>query len=132
MGILLPIDGKSQAITNNKYPLYWRQRPSLEQCDRTTYSRATNQARPEQINAKHLWPEFVTTNLWAYAIQIANNAQNASFILQHHQRETHELLFTNTKVSQIPKHCNKCGYPAFVLASILENPSIINGVRGQH
>jgi hypothetical protein len=58
-----------------------------------------NLARTMLIHAQQRWPEAVTTNLWPY---MANDSLNATTNMQHHQRATPELLFTNTKVSHNP------------------------------
>ena len=79
-----------------------------------------NLARTMLIHAQQRWPEAITTNLWPYAIRMANDALNATPNMQHQQKATPELLFTNTRVSHNPKHLHHFGSPAFVLARPLQ------------
>jgi hypothetical protein len=84
-----------------------------------------NLARTMLIHAQQRWPDAITTNLWPYAIRMANDALNATPNMQHPMKETPELLFTGSKVSHNPKHWHHFGCPAYVLARPLQSPQNI-------
>jgi hypothetical protein len=79
-----------------------------------------NLARTMLIHAQHRWPDAITTNLWPYALRMANDALNATPNMQHAMKGTPELLFTNSQVSHNPKHWHHFGCPAYVLARPLQ------------
>jgi hypothetical protein len=77
-----------------------------------------NLARTMLVHAQQGCPEAVTTNLWPYAIRMANDSLNATPSMQHHQKATPELLFTNTITT---KYWHHFGCPALVLAKPLQS-----------
>ena len=50
------------------------------------------------IHATHFWKSHITTNLWAYAIRLGNQAYNNTPLLGNAQGNTPTQLFTSTEV----------------------------------
>jgi len=77
-------------------------------------------ARTMLIHAQRRWPQAITTNLWPYAIRMANDVLNATPNLQHKTKEPAELLFSGSTITSNPKHWHHFGCPAYVLAQPLQ------------
>ena len=82
-------------------------------------------ARTMLIHAAKRWPKAVTTNLWPYAIRMANDVLNETPHLQDKTRRTAQQIFSNTAVQTNPKHWKPFGCPVFVLDRRLQAGSSI-------
>ena len=78
-------------------------------------------ARTMLIHANSRWPESVTTNLWPYAIRMANEAINDTPSFQDEDRKTPVELFANSNVTANPKHWKPFGCPVYVLDNQLQS-----------
>jgi hypothetical protein len=78
-------------------------------------------ARTMLIHANSRWPDGVTTNLWPYAIRMANEAINNTPSFQDKNRKTPVELFANSNVTANPKHWKPFGCPVFVLDNQLQS-----------
>jgi len=67
------------------------------------------------IHANKRWPDAVTTNLWPYAIRMANDSINATPWPSDPQKRSPIELFTATRVADNPKHWHHFGCPVYVL-----------------
>ncbi len=72
-------------------------------------------ARTMLIQANLRWPNGVTTNLWPYAIQMANEVINNTPSFQDENRRLPVELFANSNVNANPKHWKPFGCPVYVL-----------------
>ena len=72
-------------------------------------------ARCMLIHAQKRWSTAITTNLWPYALRMANNLHNETPSLKYRQSPLER--FTGTQVSPNPRHWHHFGAPAYVLAS---------------
>lgn len=77
-------------------------------------------ARTMLIFAAKRWPEAVTTNLWPYAIKMANDSINATPWLNNPHRLSPEQAFSGTTVRENPKHWHHFACPAYVLDDALQ------------
>lgn len=71
-------------------------------------------ARTMLIHANKRWPEAITTNLWPYAVRMANDAINDTPWMKDPQRRTPTQHFEGHMVVQSPKHWFHFGCPAYV------------------
>jgi len=78
-------------------------------------------ARTMLIHANSRWPDGVTTNLWPYAIRMANEAINNTPSFQDENRKTPVELFANSNVTANPKHWKPFGCPVYVLDNQLQS-----------
>ena len=78
-------------------------------------------ARTMLIHANKRWRSTITTNLWPYAIRMANEVLNNTPSMQHKDRRSPLQIFANTKVAINPKHWHPFGYPVYVLHSTIQN-----------
>jgi hypothetical protein len=73
------------------------------------------------IHANQRWPRCVTTNLWPYAMRMANDVLNETPNMLDKQCRTSQQIFANTNVQPNPKHCWKpFGCLVYVLDSRLQ------------
>ena len=63
------------------------------------------------IYANSRWPESVTTNLWPYAIRMANEAINKTPNFKDKARKTPVEIVANSKVMANTKHWKPLGCP---------------------
>ena len=68
-------------------------------------------ARTMLIHANSRWPDGVTTNLWPYAIQMANEAISNTLSFQDENRRIPMEFFANSNVTANPKHWKPFGCP---------------------
>ena len=73
------------------------------------------------IHANHRWPKAVTTNLWPYALRMANDVMCETPHMQHPQKLTPQQVFSKTKVQPNPKHWKPFGCPTYVLDGKLQS-----------
>ncbi|KAI2502191.1 hypothetical protein MHU86_12243 [Fragilaria crotonensis] len=78
-------------------------------------------ARTMLIHANSRWSESVTTNLWPYAVRMANEAINNTPSFQDEDGKTPVELFANSKVTANPKHWKPFGCPVYVLDNHLQS-----------
>jgi hypothetical protein len=78
-------------------------------------------ARTMLIHANSRWPESVTTNLWPYAIRMANEAINNTPNFKDEARKAPVEIFANSNVTANPKHWKPFGCPVFVLDNQLQS-----------
>ncbi len=78
-------------------------------------------ARTMLIHANSRWPDGITTNLWPYAIRMANEAINNTPSFQDENRKTPLELFANSNVTANPKHWKPFGCPVYVLDNQLQS-----------
>ena len=72
------------------------------------------------IHASIRWPGVVTIHLWPYAMQMANQAYNASPLTSHTDKQSPNKIFDNSGVDINQKHWKPFGCPAYVLKSELQ------------
>ena len=72
------------------------------------------------IHSSRRWPNNVTTNLWPYAMRMANEVMNATPSLKDKGHRTPQQIFSNTTVNINIKHWKPFGCPAYVLNSALQ------------
>ena len=77
-------------------------------------------ARSMLIHANARWSESVTTNLWPYAIRMANDAINNTPSFQDGERRSPIEIFAKTGVVDNPKHWKTFGCPTYVLSNELQ------------
>ena len=77
-------------------------------------------ARTMMIYANKRWPEAITTNLWPYAIWMANDSINATPWIKNDGKLPPIQVFAKTAVSENPKHWYHFGCPVYVLDSHLQ------------
>eukprot|EP00978_Attheya_sp_CCMP212_P041077 scaffold231074_cov49-Attheya_sp.AAC.1 len=75
----------------------------------------------EMIHANHRWKGAVTTNLWPYALRMANDSINAVPSFQNVERKTPQQMFAGTSVNVDPKHWKPFGCPVYVLDTALQS-----------
>jgi hypothetical protein len=78
-------------------------------------------ARTMLIHAQQRWPDAITTNLWPYAIRMANDAINASPSAKLKDNPTPIEAFSGSNKVTNPKHWHHFGCPAFVLQEPLQD-----------
>ena len=77
-------------------------------------------ARTMLIHAHRRWPSAITTNLWPYAIRMANDMLNATPSLKWKDGQTPSSKFHRSPVSANPKHWQHFGCPVYVLERNLQ------------
>ena len=77
-------------------------------------------ARSMLIHANRKWPKSVTTNLWPYAIRLANDMYNVSPCFQLEDNKSPLQSISGSSVSINKKHYRPFGCPAFVLHNALQ------------
>ena len=77
-------------------------------------------ARSMLIHANRKWPKTVTTNLWPYAIRMANDVYNNSPCFQLDDNISPMQILSGSNVSINVKHYRPFGCPAFVLNNALQ------------
>lgn len=77
-------------------------------------------ARTMLIFAAKRWPEAITTNLWPYAIKMANDSINATPWLKHPDCLSPTQQLGGTNIHENPKHWHHFGCPAYVLDDALQ------------
>jgi hypothetical protein len=73
------------------------------------------------IHAKSKWPQEMSANLWPYAMQMANEANNVTPNMNDKHRHSPMELFANTRVASNPKHWQHFGCPTYVLDAKLQS-----------
>ena len=77
-------------------------------------------ARSMMIHANHHWPKTVTTNLWPYALRMANEIYNNTPSLQNDSYNTPMQSVSSSDVEINQKHYKTFGCPVFVLKRKLQ------------
>lgn len=77
-------------------------------------------ARTMLVHANHKWSQAVTTQLWPYALRMANQMINEAPNMQDPQRRSPEQIFTTSQVQVNPKHWHTFGCPVYVLDNELQ------------
>ena len=72
------------------------------------------------IHASKRWPKYVTTNLWPYAIRMANDVLNKTPSFQDNQRRTPQQVFSGSNILPNPKHWKPFECPLSVLENSLQ------------
>ena len=72
-------------------------------------------ARTMLIHAKSRWPDAITSNLWPYAIRLANDVFNATPETGRITNQSPNELFYNTEIRPNLKYFQPFGCPAYVL-----------------
>ena len=80
----------------------------------------TELTRTMLIHSNKKWPTVITTNLWPYALRMANNVLNETPSLQDQQRRTPQQIFSNTRAHTNPKHWKPFGCPVCILEDNLQ------------
>ena len=83
-------------------------------------------ARAMLIHAQQKWPGVVTSNLWPYAIRMANDCLNETPSLKDVKRRTAEQIFTDSIVQPNMKHHKVFGCPTYVLDEALQQGNIFH------
>jgi GAG-pre-integrase domain len=81
-------------------------------------------ARTMMLHAKQRWPTAVTTNLWPYAIRMANDIANAAPSIQHKHTSPIEM-FAQVEVAPRVKHSHTFGSPVYVLDKRAQQQMVI-------
>lgn len=76
-------------------------------------------ARTMILHAKQRWPHVVTTNLWPYAIRMANDVANATPGIKNRTSSPIEV-FSQVDISPRVKHLHVFGSPVYVLDSAVQ------------
>jgi len=77
-------------------------------------------ARTILLHAQHRWPQVISTNLWPYALHMANKALNAT--PSSRTKVVPLEAFANVKVASNPKHWHHFVCPAYALKQDLQDP----------
>ena len=77
--------------------------------------------RTNLIHAKRRWPQAISTNLWPYALRMANNAWNQAPNPRDKSNLSPEQRFSLTNVQMNVKHSIPFGCPTYVLSSALQS-----------
>ena len=77
-------------------------------------------ARTMIVHGNRKWGQAITTQLWPYAMRMANNILNEVPNMQDLQRRSPEQIFTSSQVQSNPKHWHTFGCPVYVLDSDLQ------------
>ena len=81
-------------------------------------------ARTMLIHANKRWPSAITTNLWPYALRMANEILNAT---QNNVTGNIPInAFTGSNIAQNPKHWHTFGCPVYILDNDLQSGKKIN------
>ena len=78
------------------------------------------------IHASKRWPGVVTIHLWPYAMQMANQAYNASPLTSHTDKQSPNKIFDNSAVDINQCHWKPFGCPTYVLKSELQGTTGIH------
>ena len=78
------------------------------------------------IHANKCWPNAITTNLWPYAMRMANDAMNDTPNMQDNKRRSSIQMFSNSMVHHNTKHQKTFGCPTYVLDGKLQSGSIFH------
>ena len=76
--------------------------------------------RTELIYSSIKWKEYITANLWPYAMRLANEALKNSPSPQDSARRTPEQIFSKTNVNINAKHFKPFGCQVYALTSVLQ------------
>jgi Reverse transcriptase (RNA-dependent DNA polymerase)/GAG-pre-integrase domain len=76
-------------------------------------------ARTMLIHAQKRWPTAITTNLWPYALRMANDIMNDTPNLVTHHIPTND--FTKSNIAVNPKHWHTFGCPMYTLDTSLQS-----------
>ena len=77
-------------------------------------------ARTMMIHANRRWPSAITTNLWPYAIRMANDLHNSAPSLNRKDNKSPLEIFTGTPVAPNPMHWQHFGCPVYVLDNAMQ------------
>ena len=80
-----------------------------------------SQARTMLIHANKRWPKAITSNLWPYAVRMANETSNELPSLSLRDNQTPLQAFSRSTVSLNPRFYQPFGCPVYVLAKELQN-----------
>jgi hypothetical protein len=83
-------------------------------------------ARTMLLHARQRWPKAITTNLWPYALRMANEVANATPGLRTNQHVSPIELSTQISIKPKVKHNHTFGSPVYVLDSKLQVGQRIN------
>jgi hypothetical protein len=83
--------------------------------------RLQEMARKMLIHAKSKWPQEISANLWPYAMQMANEANNVTPDMNEKHCRSPMELFANARVASNPKHWQHFGCPVYVLDAKLQS-----------
>jgi hypothetical protein len=83
-----------------------------------------NHARTMLIHASNRWPSAITTNLWPYALRMANDILNDTPNLVTSKIPTNH--FTRSNIAVNPKHYHTFGCPMYMLDTDLQSGKRIN------
>jgi len=78
-------------------------------------------ARTQLIHANKRWSTVVTTNLWPYAVRMANLSLNSAPCLQDELRRSPLEIFSGSKTTTNQKHWKPFGCPTYVLRNELQS-----------
>ena len=67
------------------------------------------------VHANKRWPKAITTNLWPYAMQMANDVLNETPHMQDVSKRRAQQIFSKTLVQTNLKHWKPFGCPVCVL-----------------
>jgi hypothetical protein len=83
-----------------------------------------NLARTMLIHANKRWPDAITTNLWPYAVRMANDVLNATPSAKFPDGRIPLSSFSRSRVSLNPVHWQPFGCPVYVLSSAKQGSGI--------
>lgn len=87
--------------------------------------RLSELARTMLSHAQRKWPQEISTNLWPYAIRMANDSMNATPSLKDPKHRSPDQIFSGSDVATNPKHWIHFGSPVFVLEASLRGTTRI-------
>lgn len=76
--------------------------------------------RTSMIQAQRRWPDAITTNLWPYAMKMANEAHNATPNPKSTEGYSPLQMVSKSKVATNPKHWRHFGCPVYVVEADLQ------------
>lgn len=79
-----------------------------------------NMTRASMVFAAHRWSNAITTNLWPYAMRLANESINAAPRMSDATKRSPLQIFSNSVVSVNKKHFKPFGCPVYVLDESLQ------------
>jgi hypothetical protein len=83
-----------------------------------------NLARTMLIHANKRWPDAITTNLWPYAVRMANDVLNATPSAKFPDGRIPLSSFSKSRVTINPIHWQPFGCPVYVLSSAKQTSGI--------
>jgi hypothetical protein len=83
-----------------------------------------NLARTMLIHANKRWPDAITTNLWPYAVRMANDVLNSTPSAKFPDGRIPLSSFSQSKVTINPTHWQPFGCPVYVLSSAKQTTGI--------